>query len=247
MTNMKISPSIWPGWGKPCSSRWTRSRSQGPNDPVKVAPKQKVFISNIFFSMSFIFQIHENGINQKCPWFYNIRFVLCDSDDGALFHKQFYPMLRIGNKLRNRARLFLGKIILFLILDLSLSNVSQSTDGMMSSDISPQAQRSRANSSDYSSASPMSQSSDASGSPNGNGIRNQQSKRLINKSRERARVFFSLQSGAIYELREEDIEEALSQFGDVTNVVVRGNPYRGIIGYVGNFGKILIICKTDLL
>ena len=197
--------------------------------------------------MSFIFQIHENGINQKCPWFYNIRFVLCDSDDGALFHKQFYPMLRIGNKLRNRARLFLGKIILFLILDLSLSNVSQSTDGMMSSDASPQAQRSRANSSDYSSASPMSQSSDSSGSPNGNGIRNQQSKRLINKSRERARVFFSLQSGAIYELREEDIEEALSQFGDVTNVVVRGNPYRGIIGYVGNFGKNFNILLNGLV
>ena len=93
----------------------------------------------------------------------------------------------------------------------------------------------------------MSQSSDSSGSPNGNGIRNQQSKRLINKSRDCARVFFSLQSGAIYELREDDIEEALSQFGDVTNVVVRGNPYRGIIGYVGNYDKILSICKIDLL
>ena len=136
---------------------------------------------------------------------------------------------------------------MFLFLDLSLSNISQSTDGMMSSDASPQALRSRANSSDYSSASPMSQSSDASGSPNGNGIRNQQSKRLATKSRERARVFFSLQSGAIYELREDDIEEALSRFGDVTHVLVRENPYRGIIGYVGNYGKILSICKIDLL
>ena len=117
----------------------------------------------------------------------------------------------------------------------------------MTSDASPHTLRSRVNYSDYSSASPMSQSSNASGSPNGTGIRNQQSKRLATKSRERTRVFFSLQSGAIYELREDDVEEALSQFGDVTNVVVRGNPYRGIIGYVGNFGKILIICKTDLL
>ena len=138
-------------------------------------------------------------------------------------------------------------MFLFLDLSLSLSNVSQSTDGMMSSDASPQALRSRANSSDYSSASPMSQSSDASGSPNGTGIRNQQSKRLATKSRERARVFFSLQSGAIYELREDDIEEALSRFGDVTHVLVRENPYRGIIGYVGNYDKIISICKIDLL
>ena len=107
---------------------------------------------------------------------------------------------------------------------------------MTSSEASPQASRLGSDSSNYSSASPKSQSSDASGSPNGeNVIRKKQTKSLVTKSKVGARVFFSLQSGAIYELREEDIEESLSQYGDVVNIRVRENPNKGINGYVGNF------------
>jgi len=117
--------------------------------------------------------------------------------------------------------------------DFSLHNSSQSTNGMVSSDASPQTPRSRTDSTNYSSASPMSQSSDASGSPNReNDLRKKQTKSLVTKSKEGARVFFSLQSGAIYELREEDIEEAFSQFGDVVYIRVKKNPCKGVNGYV---------------
>ena len=57
----------------------------------------------------------------------------------------------------------------------------------------------------------------------------------VTKSKEGVRVFFTLQSGAIYELRKDDIEEAFSQFGDVVQIRVRENPHKGINGYVGNF------------